>query len=196
MEWFYVTRPTRAEVFRLGGAAFGALRRVFQFSHEDVLRASVGRAAHVPGFAGLFDCDACGSHGFFKDDGSEIVGDGDSECYEAILRDCHCHKCNYCMCEMLGNREPGETPFHWICECGKTKSHLTLAFTHMATEQPVIPVQELARRDTHTHAHTHSHSCSHSTLAPNTHTRTRTHDYIQHSRLTLTLTHIHAHTHT
>ena len=98
MEFLHVTRPTRTEVARLGGAAFSVCRRVFQFSDEEVLGAAVGRAAHVPGFAGLRNCGAH-SHGNFRDDGTGVVGFDcvDEGAYEVILRDCHCHICAYCL---------------------------------------------------------------------------------------------------
>ena len=125
MEFFYVARPTRDEVLGLGGAAFAFFRRVFPFSGEEFLKAALGRAAHVPGFAGLRNCGAADSHGQFVDDGKCVVGQDcvDEGAYEVILRDCHCHECAFCVMEALWSRSEDDAVFHWVCKCGKMTSN-------------------------------------------------------------------------
>ena len=48
LEWLYMTRPTQAELLRLGGAAFSAIRKLpfFKFSNEDIVAAMMGRYVH------------------------------------------------------------------------------------------------------------------------------------------------------
>ena len=117
LEFFYTTRPTRAEVSRLGGAAFSVFRRIFQFSEEEFLSVAVGRAAHVPGFANVSRKCLGGMHGSSLDDGTGYVDGGES--WEAILRDCHCHMCYYCLSECV---MWGGDPFSTMCKCGKMTS--------------------------------------------------------------------------
>ena len=126
IEWLYMTRPTREEVMRLGGAGFIAIRMLpfFHFSKEEIVGSLLGRAALCGKPGGALNCDACGSHGKFVDDGSikdaEELYEETEGFFQVMLRDCLCTKCAGCIYEQWINGPVEEAGDLFKCwECGR-----------------------------------------------------------------------------
>ena len=125
IEWLYMTRPTREEVMRLGGAGFSAIRRLpfFHFSKEEIVGSLLGRAALCGKPGEALNCDAPGSHGVYVDDGrikdAEELFEDSEGFFQVMMRDCRCTKCAGCIYEQWMNgpdEEAGDVFKCYECE--------------------------------------------------------------------------------